>query len=160
LDCRFFFFRIKLIVFQDDANSANNSATSGQSGVENTNHAAGQFEIRRRDSPSKKIIKPSSQKTKPMSPDEWLRKLDKENGCIEDDDETSLQLQRGGRTRSSQKKKKKANSGATEVTVLQNGGGSGSDLLSSTISTHGMRRSDFPDVIRRHQKKTCCCTIT
>uniref|UniRef100_A0A1I8ER22 ANK_REP_REGION domain-containing protein n=1 Tax=Wuchereria bancrofti TaxID=6293 RepID=A0A1I8ER22_WUCBA len=144
----------------DDTNSANNSATSGQSGIESTNHAAGQFEIRRRDSPNKKVIKPSSQKTKPMSPDEWLRKLDKENGCIEDDDETSLQLQRGGRTRSSQKKKKKANSGATEVAVLQNGGGSGSDLLSSTISTHGMRRSDFPDVIRRHQKKTCCCTIT
>lgn len=42
-----------------------------------------------------------------MSPDEWLRKLDKENGCIEDDDEPNLQLQRGGRTRSSQKKKKK-----------------------------------------------------
>lgn len=54
-----------------------------------------------------KVIKPSSQKTKPMSPDEWLRKLDKENGCIEDDDEPNLQLQRGGRTRSSQKKKKK-----------------------------------------------------
>lgn len=42
-----------------------------------------------------------------MSPDEWLRKLDKENGYVEDEDEPSGQLQRGGRTRSSQKKKKK-----------------------------------------------------
>uniref|UniRef100_A0A1I7VAI0 ANK_REP_REGION domain-containing protein n=1 Tax=Loa loa TaxID=7209 RepID=A0A1I7VAI0_LOALO len=143
---------------KDDASSANNSANAGQSSLESATHAAGQFEIRRRDSPSKKVIKPSSQKTKPMSPDEWLRKLDKENGCIEDDDESSLQLQRGGRTRSSQKKKKKANSGTTELTVLQNGGG-GDDLISS-ISTHSMRYPDFPDVIRRHQKKTCCCTIT
>ncbi|VBB32553.1 unnamed protein product [Acanthocheilonema viteae] len=93
-----------------------------------------------------------------MSPDEWLRKLDKENGCIEDDDESNLQLQRGGRTRSSQKKKKKGSSGTTELTILQNGGSG--DLIPSTISTHSMRHSDFPDVIRRHQKKTCCCTIT
>lgn len=42
-----------------------------------------------------------------MSPDEWLRKLDKENGCIEDGDDPNIQLQRGGRTRSSQKKKRK-----------------------------------------------------
>ncbi|VDM30109.1 unnamed protein product [Toxocara canis] len=67
----------------------------------------GQFANHRRDSPNKKVIK-SSQKTKPMSPDEWLRKLDKENGAIEDDDEPSGQLQRGGRARSSQKKKKKS----------------------------------------------------
>lgn len=53
------------------------------------------------------VIKPSSQKTKPMSPDEWLRKLDKENGSVEDDEEQGGQLQRGGRARSSQKKKKK-----------------------------------------------------
>lgn len=51
-----------------------------------------------------------------------------------------------------------ASSGTTELTVLQNGGGG--DLISSTISTHGMRHPDFPDVIRRHQKKTCCCTIS
>ncbi|CAG9536662.1 unnamed protein product [Cercopithifilaria johnstoni] len=143
---------------KDEANSANNSVTAGQSASESTAHTAGQFEIRRRDSPNKKIIKPSSQKTKPMSPDEWLRKLDKENGCIEDDDEPNLQLQRGGRTRNSQKKKKKASSGTTELAILQNGGGG--DLIPSTISTHGMRHPDIPDVIRRHQKKTCCCTIT
>lgn len=45
---------IRLIdLFQDDAVSANNSVTTGQG--ENTAHTAGQFEIRRRDSPSKKV---------------------------------------------------------------------------------------------------------
>lgn len=60
-------------------------------------------------------MKPS-QKTKPMSPDEWLRKLDTENR-IEDDDSVG-QLQRGGRARSSQKKKKKKREEGNEVLRL------------------------------------------
>lgn len=43
------------MILQDDTISANNSATSGQSASENTTHTAGQFEIRRRDSPNKKV---------------------------------------------------------------------------------------------------------
>lgn len=44
-----------MVFFKDDSISANNSATSGQGGSENTAHATGQFEIRRRDSPAKKV---------------------------------------------------------------------------------------------------------
>ncbi|VDM95928.1 unnamed protein product [Thelazia callipaeda] len=153
---------------KDDSNSASNCATSGQGGLEPTSHAVGQFENRRRDSPSKKVIKPSSQKAKPMSPDEWLRKLDKENGCVEDDDEAGGQLQRGVRARSSQKKKKKkkseeeaASSNERELSMLQNGGniGSGCDPMLSAASTYSIRNPDFPEAIRRHQKKACCCAI-
>lgn len=49
------FLEVLMVFFKDDSISANNSATSGQGGSENTAHATGQFEIRRRDSPAKKV---------------------------------------------------------------------------------------------------------
>lgn len=41
-------------LFQDDAGSANNSVAS-QNDLENGTFASGQFEIRRRDNPNKKV---------------------------------------------------------------------------------------------------------
>uniref|UniRef100_A0A914S148 Uncharacterized protein n=1 Tax=Parascaris equorum TaxID=6256 RepID=A0A914S148_PAREQ len=71
----------------DDATSSICGPSSG-SQPDAVVHGSGQFANHRRDSPNKK--------------------LDKENGTIEDDDEPGGQLQRGGRARSSQKKKKKS----------------------------------------------------
>uniref|UniRef100_A0A915BSP5 ANK_REP_REGION domain-containing protein n=2 Tax=Parascaris univalens TaxID=6257 RepID=A0A915BSP5_PARUN len=142
----------------DDATSSICGPSSG-SQPDAVVHGSGQFANHRRDSPNKKVIK-SSQKTKPMSPDEWLRKLDKENGTIEDDDEPGGQLQRGGRARSSQKKKKKSGSGSTELTILQNGG----DTNGASGSVQNPRRSmemrtDTSATSRRHDKNTCCCSV-
>ncbi|VDN50906.1 unnamed protein product [Dracunculus medinensis] len=122
----------------------------------------GQFTNHRRDN-SKKVLK-SSQKTKPMSPDEWLRKLDREIGDNDDDDgDNDGHLQRGGKGRSSQKKKKrKAGSTSNEFASLQNGGDSSANDL--TLSPQNMRRnvdgrSEMQNLMRRDDKKICCCVI-
>lgn len=130
---------------------------------------SGQLANHRKDSPSKKGLK-VSQKTKAMSPDEWLRKLDIENRI--EDDESPGQLQRGGRARSSQKKKKKKQeegitfyeisqgNSATELTVLQNGGDTNGGNLYG--GQQNVMRNDIRSVNvnpSRRSKKACCCTI-
>ncbi|VDD86830.1 unnamed protein product [Enterobius vermicularis] len=145
-----------------DGSSMSHAEVLGGSGL--SNH--------RRESPSKKGMKPS-QKTKPMSPDEWLRKLDTENR-IEDDDSVG-QLQRGGRARSSQKKKKKKreegnevlrlsvkltvsmccvlikSNSATELTVLQNGGDANGGGLYG--AQHNVLRNDMRPVNVKNSRR-------
>uniref|UniRef100_A0A0N5ABC5 ANK_REP_REGION domain-containing protein n=1 Tax=Syphacia muris TaxID=451379 RepID=A0A0N5ABC5_9BILA len=159
---------------KDGVNTAG-GATSESSSVSQVDVLSGSSQLtnRRRDSPSKKGLK-TSQKTKPMSPDEWLRKLDIENRI--DDEDFPGQLQRGGHSRSSQKKKKKkqdeeivmyfaelffaVGNNAAELTVLQNGGDTNSGNLYG--GQQNMMRNDIRPVNvngSRRSKKTCCCTI-
>ncbi|MFH4980813.1 hypothetical protein AB6A40_007522 [Gnathostoma spinigerum] len=131
---------------------------------------SGQFANHRRDNGNKKVMK-TSQRTKPMSPDEWLRKLDTENGTFDEDDDGSGQLQRGGRARSSQKKKKKKNEGsaAAELPNLRNGGGETN--MNASLSSYDSHRVDTSNETSPHvefgqeqsnprSKRICCCPLS
>lgn len=93
--------------------------------------SSGHNDTARRESPSKRALK-GSQKPKPMSPDEWLRKLD---AAHDDDDETQTP-QRGASQR--KPKKSSGNGSVAEQSNLRNGGGSNQ---------------------QQRSKKICCCVI-
>uniref|UniRef100_A0AC34RJ42 Uncharacterized protein n=1 Tax=Panagrolaimus sp. JU765 TaxID=591449 RepID=A0AC34RJ42_9BILA len=101
---------------------------------------------RTKDSPNKRSLKPGSSKTKPMSPDEWVKKLEAENSPDADDD-LEGQLNRGGRGRSGSRKKKKKPAGADHELAEMRG----------PVSNGGAKGPNFNEPSR--EKPVCCCTI-
>jgi hypothetical protein len=101
-------------------------------------------------SPNKRALKSGSQKTKPMSPDEWVKKLETEN---EDDENEDGDFKRGGKGRSgSRKKKKRQTGGEHELSDMRGGGG-----INGAVGNKG---PNFGTSQQHHQeKKVCCCTI-
>jgi protein phosphatase 1 regulatory subunit 16A len=100
-------------------------------------------------SPNKRALKSGSQKTKPMSPDEWVKKLEAET---EDDDLEEGNLNRGGRGRSgSRKKKKRPPGGEHELSDMRGVGG-----INGGVTGKG---PNFATTQQHQEKKVCCCTI-
>lgn len=98
-------------------------------------------------SPHKRNLKSGNSKTKQMSPDEWVKKLEAENNLDGDDTFEEGQLNRSGRGRSgSRKKKKKPTPNDHEM----------SDMRGNTINGNlkGQSYNGQP-----RDKSTCCCTI-
>ncbi|PAV59821.1 hypothetical protein WR25_08032 [Diploscapter pachys] len=83
-----------------------------------------------RESPNKRVLK-GSNKPKPMSPDEWLKKLEAGGGGDDDDEGTP---KRAGSQR--RRHKKNGKGGPYEMNELRSNGSA-----------------------QRQQKSTCCCTI-
>uniref|UniRef100_A0A914Z6R5 Protein phosphatase 1 regulatory subunit 16A n=1 Tax=Panagrolaimus superbus TaxID=310955 RepID=A0A914Z6R5_9BILA len=97
-------------------------------------------------SPNKRSLKSGAQKTKPMSPDEWVKKLDAEN---EDDDDMEGQLNRSARGRSGSRKKQKKRIPGGEHEL--------SDMRGQQPVTTG-KGPNFGST-QHQEKKVCCCTI-
>uniref|UniRef100_A0A1I7YI30 ANK_REP_REGION domain-containing protein n=1 Tax=Steinernema glaseri TaxID=37863 RepID=A0A1I7YI30_9BILA len=115
---------------------------------------------RKESSPNKRLMHRSSHQQKPKQSNEWLQKLETENGSVDyddDDDAFTGGITRGTRARSSTKKKKNKQAGVANRDLNeQNGGG---DANGATRRAN--RGSDPLPASRRNEKSTCCaCTIS
>lgn len=111
-------------------------------------YAGGRDGRNTRDSPNKRALK-SNSKTKPMSPDEWVKKLEAENTIDGDDDLDEGQLNRSGRGRSGSRKKKKKPGMGTDHEMSEMRGG-------PTING-GPKGPNYN--VQQREKSVCCCTI-
>ncbi|TKR94009.1 hypothetical protein L596_008360 [Steinernema carpocapsae] len=149
---------------KEDVSSTKDDVSPFQAGGIGPSHSDSMISassIGRKDSSPNKRIMQKSHQQKPKQPNEWMPKLEQENGSIDyDDEEDALAggFSRGSRARGHSSTKKKKNKQAALANqelhdVHENGGG---DINGAT------RRSDpFSGSGRRNEKKSCCaCTIS